>query len=101
MEKQERSYESIVIISPKIGEEKIKEVIEKFKDLISKEAVLESVDEWGKKELSYPINYEKEGYYVLFNFKSEPSFSAELDRIYNITDGILRTLIVLKEKNWL
>ena len=97
MVKGKRSYESIIIISVKIGEEKIKEIIEKFKSLISKEAELESVDEWGKKELSYPINYEKEGYYVLFNYKSEPNFSAELDRIYGITDGVIRTLIVSKE----
>ncbi len=95
---KERSYESVVVISVKHGEEKVKEVINKIKDLLSKEAVLESVDEWGKKELAYPINYEKEGYYVLFNFKSKPSFSAELDRIYGITDGIMRTLIISKDK---
>ncbi len=97
MVNEKRSYESVIIISVKIGEEKIKEIVEKFKNLISKEAELESVDEWGKKELSYPINYEKEGYYVLFNYKSEPNFSAELDRIYGITDGVIRTLIVSKE----
>ena len=97
MVEEKRSYESIIIISIRIGEEKIKEVIEKFKSLISKEAELEGVDEWGKKELAYPINYEKEGYYVLCNYKSEPNFSAELDRVYGITDGVIRTLIVSKE----
>ena len=43
------------------------------------------------------INKESEGYYVLFNFTSESDFPAELDRIYKITDGILRSLIVKKE----
>ena len=43
------------------------------------------------------INKEPEGYYVLFNFISGPDFPAELDRIYKITDGILRSLIVKKE----
>ena len=98
MVENKRSYESIVVISVKIGEERIKEIVEKFKALISKDADLESVDEWGKKELAYPINYEKEGYYVLFNYRSDPSFSSELDRIYGITDGVIRTLIVLKGK---
>ena len=97
MVKEKRSYETVVIISLKLGEERIKEVIEKIKTLISNSAELEGVDEWGKKEFSYPINYEKEGYYVLLNYKSEPNFSAELDRVYGITDGILRTLIVSKE----
>lgn len=92
-----RSYESVVIISTKIGEEKIKEIVEKIKNLISNNGELSAVDEWGKRNLAYPINYEKEGYYVLFNFKSAPSFSAELNRVYNITDGIIRTLLVTKD----
>ncbi|MDE5600717.1 MAG: 30S ribosomal protein S6 [Oscillospiraceae bacterium] len=97
MAKLKQSYESMIIISTKLGEEEIKSVIEKFKDLISKNSKLESVEEWGKRKLAYPINYETEGYYVLFNFESEPSFPAELDRVYHITDGIMRTLIVAKE----
>ena len=71
--------------------------MEKFKDLISSHGVLETVDEWGKRRLAYPINYETEGYYVLFQFESNPEFPSELNRIYNITDGILRTLIIAKE----
>lgn len=40
---------------------------------------------------------QNEGHYTLINFKSSPEFTAELDRIYNITDGVLRSLIVKKE----
>ena len=98
MVREKRNYETIFIISMKIGEEKIKELVEKFKNFVSEKAELETVDEWGKKELAYPINYEKEGYYVLFKFKSDPDFSAELDRIYGITDGIIRSLIVLEKE---
>ena len=98
MVNKKRSYESVIIISTKMEEENIKLIIEKFKNLISEKAELESVDEWGKKALAYPIKYEKEGYYVLFNYKADPSFSAELDRIYGITDGVMRSLIVSKEK---
>lgn len=98
MIKEKRSYESVIIISTKMEEDAIKLIIEKFKNLISEKAELESVDEWGKKTLAYPIRYEKEGYYVLFNYKADPDFSAELDRIYGITDGVMRSLIVSKEK---
>jgi len=97
MTQLKQSYESMIIISTKLGDDGIKAVIEKFKDLISKNATLESVDDWGKRKLAYPINYETEGYYVLFNFESQPDFPAELDRVYNITDGVIRTLIVSKE----
>ena len=58
---------------------------------------MDNVDEWGKRHLAYPINKETEGYYVLIDFTSVPAFTAELDRIYKITDGIIRSLIIRKE----
>ena len=71
--------------------------IEKFKALIEKHATLQEVDEWGKRKLAYLINKEAEGYYVLINFESNAEFPAELDRIYKITDGVLRSMIIKKE----
>lgn len=97
MAKLSQKYESIIVLSFKSGEEAVRELVEKFTKLISDKATLESVDEWGKRRLAYEINYEVEGYYVLFNFESDPSFPAELDRVCKITDGVLRTLIVAKE----
>lgn len=38
-----------------------------------------------------------EGYYTLINFQSSPEFTAELDRRYQITDGILRTIIIKRD----
>ncbi|MBQ9674023.1 MAG: 30S ribosomal protein S6 [Ruminococcus sp.] len=90
-------YETVMVLSLKLGEEGIKETIEKFKALIEKHATLQEVDEWGKRRLAYLINKEAEGYYVLINFESTAEFPAELDRIYQITDGILRSLIIKKE----
>lgn len=92
------SYETVMVISTKLGDEAIAEMVEKFKALIEKHATLESVDEWGKRRLAYLINKESEGYYVLFNFKSTAEFPAELDRRYKITDGVLRSLIIKKDE---
>lgn len=91
------SYESIMVVSCKLGEEGIQGIINKFKALIEENATLESVDEWGARKLAYLINKESEGYYVLFNFTAPRSFVAELDRIYKITDGVLRSIIVRKD----
>ncbi|MBQ4129687.1 MAG: 30S ribosomal protein S6 [Ruminococcus sp.] len=91
------NYETVMVISMKQGEEGIQALIEKFKALIEKHATLQSVDEWGKRKLAYLINKESEGYYVLMNFESEANFPAELDRIYKITDGIMRSLIIRKD----
>ena len=90
------NYETVMVISMKQGEEGIQANVEKFKALIEKHATLLNVDEWGKRRLAYLINKESEGYYVLMNFESEAEFPAELDRVYKITDGVLRSLIIKK-----
>ena len=91
-------YETIFVINPDFDEEKIAEMVNKFKTLIEKNGEIEETDEWGKRKLAYKVNGYVEGYYVLVNFESEPDFPKELDRIYKITDGIIRHLIVRKDK---
>ncbi len=98
MAKLTQKYETVMVISTKISDEEIQQMVEKFKKLIEDNATLETVDDWGKRRLAYPIDYQNEGYYVLFRFESKPDFPAELDRVYNITDSILRTLIVAMEE---
>lgn len=92
-----QKYEAIFVISTKQDEESIKATVEKFSTLISENGTLTSVDEWGKRKLAYLINKESEGYYVLFDFESEAEFPAELDRIYKITEGVMRSMIIKKE----
>ena len=91
-------YETIFVIDASLEEEKIQALVEKFKSLISDAGEIESVDEWGKRRLAYPINDLTEGYYVLIQFSAKPDFPPELERIYRITDGILRDIVIKKEE---
>ena len=52
-------------------------------------------EDWGKRKLAYPINDETEGYYVIYTFSSQPDYPAELSRRFNITDGVLRSLVTV------
>ena len=88
------SYETMLVFSVANGDEAVTALVEKFKALIEANGTIESVEEWGKRKLAYPINYETEGYYMLVNFTCEPEFPAELDRVVNITEGVLRSLVV-------
>ena len=97
MAKITEKYEAIIVFSLKKDEEQIKALTAKFADLIKENGTLDSIDEWGKKKLAYEINYESEGYYVLYNFESKPDFPAELERVINITDGVLRSIVVLAQ----
>ena len=87
-------YETMLITSAALDEEATTALVGKFKSLIEANGTIDSVDEWGKKRLAYPINDEVEGVYTVIKFTSEPDFPAELDRVYKITDGVLRTMIV-------
>ncbi len=88
------SYETMLVFSVANGDESVTALVEKFKALIEANGTIESIDEWGKRKLAYPINYETEGYYMLVNFSCEPDFPAELDRVVKITEGVLRSLTV-------
>lgn len=96
MAKLNETYELMVIFSVKDGEEKVKELVEKFKALIAENGTVESVNEWGKRRLAYDIDYQSEGYYTLYTFSSKPDFPKEIERILNITDGVLRSLVTVK-----
>ena len=80
-----------------LGEEAITAIVEKFKSLIADNGTVVSVDDWGKRRMAYEINDLREGYYTLIEFESLPSFPAELDRVYKITDGVMRSIIVCKD----
>lgn len=90
-------YETILIIKPTLTEEETKGTIKKIVNLINNNGKATKVEEWGKRKLAYPIQKFIEGYYVLINFKSEPSFIEELNRVYNITDEIIKHIIVKTE----
>lgn len=91
------NYETVMLFSLKNGEDDAKALAEKFQNLISENGTIGKVDTWGQRALAYPINDETVAYYVVVEFSAKPDFPAELDRIYKITDGVLRSLIVTKE----
>ena len=94
MEKVINSYETLFIVDVTGGEEATKATVTKFTDIIAKNAEIVEVAEWGKRRLAYPINDMPEGYYVVVTFKGEPQFPAELERLYNIDESIMRSIVV-------
>lgn len=89
-------YETIFIVDVTLGEEKTAELVTKFTSLIEANSENVKISEWGKRRLAYEITKKTEGFYVLVEFECKPEFPAELDRIYKITDGIMRTIIIAK-----
>ncbi len=90
-------YESIIIVNPEIAEEGLKTLETKFTGLINENGKVESVENLGNKKLAYEIKKHKEGTYLVFNFEANPSFISELERIYRITDEVIKFIVVRKE----
>ena len=91
-------YETVFVLSTKkFDDEALTATTEKFKSLIeANEGSVETVDVWGKRRLAYPINYENDGYFVLISFEATSTLHLELSRVYIITDGVLRSIVIRK-----
>ena len=98
MAKINANYEAVYILDPALSEEQIAALVAKFKAVVEANGTVSEIDEWGKRRLAYPINDLMEGYYVLMTCECKPELPAELDRVFKITDGILRSIIVAVEE---
>jgi small subunit ribosomal protein S6 len=87
-------YETLFVVHPERGT-RIKEFVEKFKKVIEgQNGTLAQVDEWGMRDLAYPIDKQSKGQYVLLTYNASGRAVEELERNLKLTDGILRYLTV-------
>ena len=98
MAKINGNYEELYILDPNLSEEQIAALVARFKGVVESNGTVSEVNEWGKRRLAYPINDLMEGYYVLMTFTAAAAIPQELDRIFRITDGVMRSLIVCKDQ---
>ena len=97
MAKINANYEAVYILDPSLNEEQVAALVEKFKKVVEANGTVSEVAEWGKRRLAYPINDMMEGFYFLMTFTAAAAIPAELDRIFRITDGVMRSMIICKD----
>ena len=97
MAKINANYEAVYILKPDLTEEQIAAQVERFKSVVEANGTVSEVNEWGKRRLAYPIQDLMEGYYVLMTFTAAAAVPAELDRIFRISDSVMRSMIVCKD----
>ena len=94
-DKQLRDYELVLIISPEVVEEKFEATIDSVSQFITeKGGIVSNVERWGKRRLAYPIEHFMEGSYVLTRFRLKPALSKELEVNLQISEEVLRHLLV-------
>lgn len=90
-------YETMLLLSPELEEEKRNEIFANLTSVIEREGgkVIEQDEKnWGMKVLAYPVQKKTRGYYTLLNYEGPGPIVAELERIIRITDGIFKFLTV-------
>jgi small subunit ribosomal protein S6 len=94
MEKVNAAYETLFIVDLSLGDDGVRAMTDRFLAMIAEAGEITETSEWGKRRLAYPINDLNEGYYVLVNYNAPAEFPAELERVFNITEGIMRSMTI-------
>ncbi len=95
-----KQYETVFIATPVLSDAQMKEAVAKYTDLIKAnggEVVYE--EDWGLKQLAYPIDHKTSGFYYLIEFKAAPEFIATLETQYHRDERIIRYLTVALDKD--
>lgn len=92
------NYEVMLILDPALEDDKKDATVETVKGIIAAEGEVGNVDTWGMRKLAYPVQKKSEGYYVVIEFKAQPTLPKELDRRLKISDNVIRHMIVNKDE---
>ena len=92
-------YETVIIINNNITQEQKNEVIKKIENYITENGNIISTNNVGTKRLAYQINKNDYGYYYVIEFETKSERISELERLYRITEEILKFMVIRKDGN--
>lgn len=91
-------YETLVVLHPDVPEAQIRETIDRAKRLIEGMGGQSGqVHEWGMRDLAYPIQKQRRGYYIVIEYTAGGDAVKELERTMRIADEVLRFVSVRVE----
>jgi len=88
-------YETLTVLHPDLGEPGAKDMVQRIRGILEGgRAQIKKVDEWGMRELAYPIGKQRRGIYALVEYSAEPAAVTELERQLKLSDQVLRFITV-------
>jgi small subunit ribosomal protein S6 len=91
----QRSYETVVVIDPSIGDQEVEQQIEKLTQLVAQdEGQVTEVQRWGRRKIAYEIRGKGEGYFAMLRFTAKPAQIPALERACRLNESILRHLVL-------
>jgi len=93
-----RAYELMVILNPEVEDRAVEPSLSKFLEIVTNAGgTIDNLDIWGRRRLAYEIQKKSEGIYAVVNFTASPETAAELDRLLNLNESVMRTKIIRPE----
>ena len=93
-----RAYELMVILNPEVEDRAVEPSLSKFREIVTNAGgTIDNLDIWGRRRLAYEIQKKSEGIYAVVNFTASPETAAELDRVLNLNESVMRTKIIRPE----
>jgi small subunit ribosomal protein S6 len=86
-----RPYESLIIFDAELEEPAIAGVLDRATEIVrTAGGERNQLDRWGKRSFAYEMKHKREGYYVVMEYTAEPATAAEIDRLLDLADEVLR-----------
>ena len=93
-----RHYEIVFLVHPDQGNQ-VRGMIERYRELVQKNSgIVHRLEDWGRRQLAYPINKAYKAHYVLLNVECESSVIAELENVFRFNDAVIRHLVIRRNK---
>jgi small subunit ribosomal protein S6 len=93
-----RHYEVVFMVHPDQSEQ-VPAMVERYRSLIeTQEGVIHRMEDWGRRQLAYPINKIHKAHYVLMNIECGSDTLQELESAFRFNDAVIRNLIITCKK---
>lgn len=89
-----RDYELALIINPEVSEEETRTVLDRVEQIVAAHSgQIVRVNQWGRRRLAYPIERQRDGFYVFIDMILTPETVIELERTLKVSETVLRHMV--------
>ena len=93
-----RHYEIVFLVHPDQSEQ-VPSMVERYKSLIEEAGgTIHRLEDWGRRQLAYPINKVHKAHYVLFNAECGEEVMTEIEGLFRFNDAVIRSLVLVKDE---
>ena len=93
-----RHYELVLLVHPDQSDQVVGMVERYIKLVQDNGGAIHRLEDWGRRQLAYPINKIHKAHYVLFNIETDGETLAELEELFRYNDAIIRSLVMRRDE---